>query len=68
MHSLDSRYKQSSKDLIDLIDFAAMAISQQSDQELQAIQLSSSSSLRFTDILIVGTETTLVCDTSTDVL
>ena len=47
-----------------MIDFAAMAISQQSDQELQAIQSSSSSSLKFTDIPIEGTETTLVCDTS----
>ena len=35
-----------------MIDFTAMAISQQSHQEFQAIQLSTSSSLKFTDILI----------------
>ena len=51
-----------------MLDFAAMAISQQSDQELQVIQSSSSSSLKFTDIPIEGTETNLVCDTSTGVL
>ena len=51
-----------------MIDFTAMAISQQSDQELQAIQSSSSSSLKFTDLPIEGINTTLVCDTSTCVL
>ena len=51
-----------------MIDFAAMAISQQSDYEVQAIQSSCSSSLKFADISIEGTETTLVCDTSTGVL
>ena len=51
-----------------MLDFGAMAISQQSDQELQVIQSSSSSSLKFTDIPIEGTETNLVCDTSTGVL
>ena len=51
-----------------MIDFTAMAISQQSHQEFQAIQLSTSSSLKFTDILIDGTDTTLVCDTSTGIL
>ena len=50
-----------------MIDFTAMAISQQSHQEFQAIQLSTSWSLKFTDILIDGTDTTLVCDTSTGV-
>ena len=51
-----------------MIDFTAMAISQQSHQEFQAIQLSTSWSLKFTDIFIDGTDTTLVCDTSTGVL
>ena len=51
-----------------MIDFTAMTISQHSDQELQAIQSSTSSSLKFTDIPIDGIDTTLVCDTSTDVL
>ena len=51
-----------------MIDFTAMAISQQSDQELKAIQLSISSSLNFTDIPIEGTDTTLFCDNSTYVL
>ena len=51
-----------------MIDFTAMAISEQSHQEFQAIQLSTSSSLKFADILIDGTETTLVCDTSTGIL
>ena len=50
-----------------MIDFAAKAIYQQSDQELQAIQPLSSSSFKFTDIPIEGTETTLVCDSSTGV-
>ena len=51
-----------------MIDFTAMAISLQSDQELQAIQSSISLSLKFTDIPIEVTDTTLVCDTSTGVL
>ena len=50
-----------------MIDFAAMAFSEQSDQELQVIQSLSSSSLKFTDIPIADTETTLVCNTSTGV-
>ena len=51
-----------------MIDFAAKAMSQQSDQKVQAILSSSSSSLKFTDVPIEGTDTTLVCDTSTGIL
>ena len=51
-----------------MIDFKAMAIAQQSDPELQLIQSSQSSSLKFTMVPIEGTDTTLVCDTSTGIV
>lgn len=46
-------------------DYAALASSQATDDELASFRRSNNSSLKLEDVCIPGTDITLVCDTST---
>ena len=50
-----------------IIDFVAMSAAQAADPDLKKLRLSSTSSLRWEEVYIQGTNEILICDTSTGV-